>query len=169
MLAPMSVPVEVLRTHLRYSTWASKRLIATATALTPEELTRDFKSSDKSVLGTLAHVFAADRVWLGRIQGSPPALFLDPEVDLKLAVLQNDWPALLERWQVWGNNLQDAPTVVAYKDMKGNAHATPLWQIVLHVVNHATHHRGMAAAMIRAMGHTPPPLDLILYYRENAG
>ena len=121
------------------------------------------------MLGTLAHVFAADRVWLGRIQGSPPARFLDPEVDLKLAVLQNDWPALLERWQAWGNNLQDASAVVAYKDMKGNAHTTPLWQIVLHVVNHATHHRGMVAAMIRAMGHTPPPLDLILFYRENAG
>ncbi len=101
MLPTMAVPVEVLRTHLRYSTWASQRLIAAATALTPEEQTRDFKSSDKSVLGTLAHVFAADRVWLGRIQGSPPARFLDPEVDLKLAVLQNDWPALLERWQAW--------------------------------------------------------------------
>ncbi|MGE0816215.1 MAG: DinB family protein, partial [Vicinamibacterales bacterium] len=31
---------------------------------------------------------------------------------------------------------------------------------------HGTHHRGQAAAMIRARGHTPPPLDLIRFYRD---
>jgi len=34
------------------------------------------------------------------------------------------------------------------------------------VVNHATHHRGQAVGFIRAMGHQPPKLDLIFYYRE---
>jgi len=42
---------------------------------------------------------------------------------------------------------------------------TPLWQILLHVVNHATHHRGQVSGFLRAMGHTPPPLDLIAFYR----
>jgi uncharacterized damage-inducible protein DinB len=40
-----------------------------------------------------------------------------------------------------------------------------LWKIVLHVVNHGTHHRGQASGFLRAMGHVPPPLDLIAYYR----
>ena len=87
----------------------------------------------------------------------------------RLTVLQHEWPALLARWQAWGDALQDASVAVTYKDLQGNPHTTPLWQIVLHVVNHATHHRGQAAAMIRAMGHTPPPLDLIRYYREVGG
>jgi uncharacterized damage-inducible protein DinB len=162
----MTVPADVLRTHLRYTTWASARMVEAASALTVDELTRDHKSADKSVLGTLAHVYAADRAWLGRIQGAPPARFIDPDVDLRLTVLQHEWPALLARWQAWGDALQDASVAVTYKDLQGNPHTTPLWQIVLHVVNHATHHRGQAAAMIRAMGHTPPPLDLIRYYRE---
>jgi uncharacterized damage-inducible protein DinB len=54
---------------------------------------------------------------------------------------------------------------VSYRDLKGNPWRTPLWQIVLHVVNHATHHRGQAAGFLRALGHAPPPLDLIAYYR----
>ena len=166
MLCAMSVPVETVRTHLRYTAWATDRIVAAASALSPEELTRDLGSADKSVLGTLAHVYAADRAWLGRILGAPPARFIDPDVDVRLAVLQQDWPALLGRWQTWADGLTDASPSVTYKDLQGNPHTTPIWQIVLHVVNHATHHRGQAAAMIRAMGHPPPPLDLIRYYRE---
>ena len=53
-----------------------------------------------------------------------------------------------------------------YKDMKGNPHRTPLWQIGLHVVNHATHHRGQVSGFLRSLGKTPPPLDLIYYYGQ---
>ncbi len=162
----MSVPVDVLRLHLRYTTWASARIVAAASRLTAEELTRDFKSADRHVLGTLAHVYAADRAWFGRIQGAPPPVFLDSEVDVRLTVLQQEWPALLARWQAWVDALGDSSGLASYHDLQGKPHTTPLWQIVLHVVNHATHHRGQAAAMMRAMGHVPPPLDLIRYYRE---
>ncbi|HUQ91886.1 MAG TPA: DinB family protein [Bryobacteraceae bacterium] len=164
----MSVPADTICVHLRYSDWASRRLVEAASTLTEEELTRDFKHSGKSVLGTLAHTFAADRVWLGRIQGNPPACFLDPEKDLKLCVLQEEWPALAGRWAEWGRGLTDdsARELLSYKDMKGNAHQTPVWQVALHVVNHGTHHRGQVSAMLRAMGYTPPPTDLIYFYRE---
>jgi uncharacterized damage-inducible protein DinB len=50
--------------------------------------------------------------------------------------------------------------------MKGNPYETPLWQIVMHVVNHATLHRGQVMAMFRQLGVGPPPTDLIFYYRE---
>ena len=165
----MSVPVGTLQTHLRYTAWASARIVAAAAALSADELTRDHKSADTHVLGTLVHVYAADRVWLRRIEGAPPGVFVEPERDMHLSVLQHDWPVLLERWQAWAGALVDPNALAHYQDLQGRPHATPLWQIVLHVVNHATHHRGQAAAMIRAMGHTPPPLDLIRYYREVGG
>ena len=76
-------------------TWASSRLLDAAAQLSPEELTRDFGTADKSVVGTLAHVFAADRVWMARIQGQPPAKFITDE-DRDLSLLQREWPALLE-------------------------------------------------------------------------
>ncbi|MBI3681898.1 MAG: DinB family protein [Acidobacteria bacterium] len=164
----MSIPAETLRLHLRYTAWASRRLAGAAAQLSEEELARDFRSADKSVLGTLVHVYAADRLWLGRIQGNPPARFLDPDADMKLSVLEDDWPALDERWRQWAAALTDNSVrePVRYKDLKGNPYVTPLWQILLHVVNHGTHHRGQVSAMMRAMGRTPPPLDLILFYRE---
>ena len=65
----MSVPASTLRTHLDFSAWASSKLLAAARKLSPEELTRDLKVSFQSMLGTLGHIFGADRVWFDRIQG----------------------------------------------------------------------------------------------------
>jgi uncharacterized damage-inducible protein DinB len=161
------VPAETLRLQLRYTAWASARIVEAAGKLSADELTRDFGTADKSVLGTLVHTFAADRVWIGRVLGNVPSRFLEVEKDMHLTVLQNDWPQIYERWQGWADGIDDAQAAVAlqYHDLKGNAHTTPLWQIVMHVINHATHHRGQAAGMIRSMGYAPPVLDMIAFYR----
>jgi uncharacterized damage-inducible protein DinB len=164
----MGIEPPVLRQHFEYTIWATRRLVETAAGLTPEQLNRDFGHADRSVLGTLAHIYAADRIWLGRIEGAPPARFLDPDRDLRMEALTSDWPEVHQRWLAWLDS-QDASSLEAalqYRDLKGNPHATPLWQVVLHVVNHASHHRGQVSAMLRAMGRTPPPVDLIVYYRS---
>jgi uncharacterized damage-inducible protein DinB len=164
----MSVSAEALRLHIDYTAWASARLLDAAAALTAEELTRDFQTADKTVLDTLAHVFAADRIWLSRLQGAPRATFIDPQ-DRQLSALQREWPVLLDRWKEYVAGISDeqARKHISYNDLKGNPHSQPLWQILLHIVNHGTHHRGQAAGFVRAMGHKPPVLDLIAFYRSH--
>jgi uncharacterized damage-inducible protein DinB len=159
---------DLLRTHVDYTAWASARLVRAASELTSSELMHDFKTADKSVLGTLVHVFAADRIWLARIEGRSPRAFVS-EADRKLSVLQNDWPALHERWKKWaaGITAEDAQANIAYTDMKGNGWNQPLWELVLHVVNHGTHHRGQVSGFLRALGRVPPVLDLVVYQRES--
>src|SRR5581483_11905000 len=102
----MAVSADTLRTHLAYTTWASRRLVAAAEQLTPEELNRDFKTAEHSVLGTLVHVFAADRIWMARLTDQPVSSFVT-EADHRLSVLQNDWPSLLAQWQRWAAALTD--------------------------------------------------------------
>lgn len=164
----MGLSANSLRTHLDYTIWASAKLVAAASALSPEELTRDFDTADHSVLGTLVHVYAADRIWLSRIKNNPPAPFIDPGKDMRIQTLRDDWPKLLDEWRNWAAGLTEESlgARLQYKDMKGNAWESPAWQIVLHVVNHGTHHRGQVSGFLRAMGHTPPPLDLMAYYRS---
>jgi len=163
----MPVSADTLRLHLDYSEWASRRLLDAAAAIPAEHLTRDFKTSDGTVVNTLAHIFAAERSWLARVQGSPPAVFISPE-DRDLATLQKSWPALFDRWKQWAAPMTDQQALadISYRDLSGNSWTTPLWQILLHVVNHGTHHRGAVSGFLRAMGHQPPALDLIAYYRS---
>ena len=148
------VPASTLTLHLRYTAWASARLVEAASKLAAEELAHDFKTSEKSVVGTLAHVFAADRVWWHRVNGTVPVKFIDPDKDFRIDTLQTEWPALLAQWEQFIAAKDEAALAgkIEYKDLKGNPYATPLWQIVLHVVNHGTHHRAQTINMLRQCG-----------------
>jgi uncharacterized damage-inducible protein DinB len=163
----MPVSADTLRDLLDYTSWATDRLLDAAGSLTPDELTHDFGTADKNVEVSMAHIFAADRVWLTRVQGTPSKMFLAPE-ERDLAFLRHEWPALLEQWKKWLVPLSDEDVLgkIAYHDLKGNPYTSPLWQIVQHVVNHGTHHRGQVSGFLRALGKVPPPLDLIRFYRE---
>lgn len=158
-----------VRTHIRYSGWASRRLLDAALKLSPEDLNRDMGVSHHSVLNTLAHIHFADRTWFVRV--ADPSLAAYSPGDLPaIQALTRDWPEIQKRWEKWSDSLTDAALarIVSYKTSQGTPNQTPLWQIVLHVVNHATLHRGQAMGMLRQLGVPPPPTDLIFYYRELA-
>jgi uncharacterized damage-inducible protein DinB len=161
--------VDALKDLLAYSAWASRRLVDAAAQLPPEQLTRDLGTADKSVLGTLVHTFAADRIWFSRVEGKVPEKFISDE-DYHLSVLQNDWPQLHDKWRHWAAGLSDeaAATDLFYRDIRGNQWNQPIWQVVMHVVNHGTHHRGQAAGFLRSMGVAPPALDMTVFYRTRA-
>lgn len=166
----MHLSAELLRHHIEYTTWANRRLLEAAAALSPEEWSRDFGTADKSVAGTLAHIFAAERIWLARVERR---LFEGPfltESSLRIETLRREWPEVQAAWRRWAEPLrdEDPSTVLVYSDLRGRQWRQPLWQVVLHVVNHSTHHRGQVSGFLRAMGHKPPALDFIAFVREQA-
>jgi uncharacterized damage-inducible protein DinB len=153
--------------QLEYTAWATRRLLDAVLSIPPEHLTHDFKTADRTIVNTLAHVFAADRVWLDRVNGRARAAFVEDR-DRDVNVLREEWPALLTQWRRWINALDETLVgePIGYKDFAGNPHKTPPWEIILHVVNHGTHHRGQVAGFLRTLGHVPPPLDMIRFYRN---
>jgi uncharacterized damage-inducible protein DinB len=155
---------ELIRTHWEYNVWATARLLEAASQLSLEELARDFFTADRSVAGTLAHIFRSERIWLARLDRGFHATPNTP-ADEQLSVMQAQWRALQERWREYLSSVVDFDEIVTYKDLKGNEWSQPLWQLLLHIVNHGSHHRGQVSGFIRALGHAPPPLDLVLYFR----
>ena len=162
----MPVSADALRSHLDYTAWASHRIVDAAAKLSPEELSHDFQTADRTILNTLVHTYVADRLWLARMQHEPQRPPTD--ADRSLQVLETEWPALMEHWNAWAASLTDesAQAPLEYHDLRGNPWKQPVWQLILHVVNHGTHHRGQASGFLRTLGHTPPVLDLVGYYRE---
>ena len=161
----MSLP-DLLRYQIEHAAWADKRIFTIASGLTPAELDHDFKTSEKTIRGTLAHIYRAERMWLSRIK--PPVVEFRVEGDDDMRALALNWPQVSENWIAWSNTLteESAQAELTYHDLKKNPWTQPLWKIILHAANHSTHHRGQIAGFIRALGHTPPSTDSITFARE---
>jgi uncharacterized damage-inducible protein DinB len=153
---------------LEYHRWATNLTVNAVQILTPEQFTRDLGSSFPSVRDTLVHVFTADRAWLGRLEGqSLPRANAGDFVNLDS--LLEVWEPVLMRWPNVAKSLGDPARLVEYKSFAGDPFTNPLGQIVRHVVNHGTYHRGQVATMLRQLGAQAVSSDLISFYRERGG
>jgi uncharacterized damage-inducible protein DinB len=155
---------QALVLQLRYSAWATRRVLECTAALSPDELSRNLGNSYGGVHGTLKHIYQADSIWLDRLMGAPTSDLskYEPSSDF------SEWIPLLDRYVKWAEGLtpSDWDRIVAYRNVKGESLRTPVWQIVLHLVNHASYHRGQITTLLRQISCAPVGTDLITYYRS---
>jgi uncharacterized damage-inducible protein DinB len=152
------------QTLIRYTGWASRKILAAVEALPLEQRCCGNGISHQSIEGTVNHIFLADRLWLRRTTGAEASGFGEITFD----ELRTAWPEVLDQWQAWADGLTDADAerVIAYKLLNGSPGESTASQIVTHLVNHATLHRGQVMGMIRQLGVVPPATDILWFYRE---
>jgi uncharacterized damage-inducible protein DinB len=161
-----------LRLLIDYNYWARDRMIAAVTPLSTEQYTRDLGSSFKSVRDTLVHTYSAEWVWYSRWQGTSPTSPIPFDKFPDLAALQSAWLDLEARVRSFFEQAGEAGIARAmdYKLLNGQPGRTVLWQMLQHVVNHGSYHRGQVTTMLRQLGAQPPKsVDLITFYREQVG
>jgi len=161
-----------LRTMLDYHYWARDRLLAALDPLTPEQFDRDLGSSFKSIHDTVVHTYAAEWAWYMRWTGTSPTALLTPDQFPDVASIRAAWTENEARIRAFVEDLGEAgiSRVIEYKLLSGEPGASPIWQMLQHVVNHASYHRGQVTTMLRQLGAKPAkPLDMIAYYRTHAG
>jgi len=154
-----------------YHYWARDRMLEAVGRLDAEQYTRDLGNSFKSVRDTLVHLYAAEWVWYSRWQGRSPTAMLPADAFPDLPALRAAWTDMEGkiRTLVAAMSEDGLARVIDYKLMSGTAGASPFWQMLQHVVNHGSYHRGQVTTMLRQLGATPPKsLDLIAFYRERA-
>ncbi|MEO1469604.1 MAG: DinB family protein, partial [Pseudomonadota bacterium] len=140
-----------MKAHFRmlagYNAWANRRLYAAVLALPPGAAARDLGAFFRSPLATLNHVMVADLVWLARLRAiAPPPFDLDhvlhddmAELDLARRALDDDICRAVEE--------TDPAATIRYR--RGDAEmAAPAAELLAHLFNHQTHHRGQVHAML---------------------
>jgi uncharacterized damage-inducible protein DinB len=157
-----------LITQLQYHRWATGQIMEEAVALSAEQLMTNLKTSFGGVYETIVHLYQSDRIWLDRLEERPSGKFEDYTAPGCVWELSDAWAEVQQQLIVLASGLREADIdrSITYKNLAGQTFSSPIWQILLHVVNHGTHHRGQVTAMIRQLGRTPTNLDLIRYHRS---
>jgi len=161
----------VVRDLLLYMLWADRHMLRAVREVRPADLTRDTGTSFGSLLGTMAHMVGSQRMWLSRFSGRP----------LDHVPTAADFPDLLSWIHGWEETASEVEAFLAgltpeqlaapvtWTTTTGETHTRPLWQPVIHLVNHTTYHRGQVASLLRQMGYQPPATDLIHFFIERGG
>jgi uncharacterized damage-inducible protein DinB len=161
---------EQIQLLYEYNAWASHRLLDACAALTEEQFTRSNGSSFPSVRDTLVHIMGAEWVWLERWQGRLDVTLPSASDSPGLADIRRRWAQLERDLLAFVAKLtaEDLAGTRNLRTLKGEPYALPLWQLMQHVVNHGSYHRGQVTTMLRQLGASAVATDLVAFYRERA-
>ena len=153
-----------------YNSWANGRLYEMASRLSDEQYRRDVGAYFKSLHGTLNHIMCADLIWMRRLTGAGEhptnldAIVLDDLSSLSAARQHED-----QRIIAYVESLTDAQMEETweYRTLNGAPRKQRRREILAHLFNHQTHHRGQAHAILTVLGvREPAGLDLLLMQWE---
>lgn len=156
--------VSEIRALFDYNAWANERLLAAAAGLTAEEFTAPTRFPRGSLRGSLLHILNAVRFHLAHWEGGPPRPALAandiPDVAALAARVERDEATLRAFLATLTDADLDRPCTITFGGDYDDVTA-PLWQLMVHVVNHGTQHRSDIAQMLTDLGHSPGDLDLL--------
>lgn len=149
--------------HIEYNIWANRLIMAQIESLPQSLVEQDFGGSFGSMKGILIHLLESDWIWLNRWKGIPLAEV--PQWKLDDAVLVNkQWKVIQDEMLTIARTFTDsADRKIEFLTRKGAHYVMPFNDIVIHVTNHGTYHRGQLAHMIRTVGQKPVSTDYFIF------
>ena len=148
-----------IRLLFDYDRWATGRILNTTEDVSPEVWARPRAVGDRGLGGILVHAFGAHARWRNAWHATGERPRPEEEPLLTVADLRGRWQAEWAALDAYLASLdEDAPNEIW--------DGLPLWQPMVHVVNHGTQHRSEAASILTAEGHSPGELDFIDFLTE---
>ena len=160
-----------LQTLTRYKAWADELFLSTIARLPREELIAPRPIVFGSILRTLHHSYAMDRVWQAHLLGEAHGYTTrNPERHPAFEELSKNQLAMDAWYVAYADSLEAGKggEVVHFEFIGGGSGSMSRNDIVLHVVNHTTYHRGHVADMLYHLSVFPPTTDLPVFLREIA-
>jgi uncharacterized damage-inducible protein DinB len=161
-----------------YDRWANNRVLDAASELSTEQFTRDLGGSFSSVRDTLLHIVAAEWIWLTYWKqpshdASVMAELRKQREELFRSDLFPDFSFVKSKWMEIEKKQTDFVNGVTNQDLAKilptrSAHLS-LANLMQHLANHSTYHRGQIALMMRQLEAQPAPTDFHVFLTEGRG
>ena len=161
--------ITTIKRLTEYKAWADEIMFSAVTLLPPGELIKERKTCFKNMVHTINHVYVIDCIFKAHLENKSHSY---------TARNTETYPPIEELWQSvktidqWYIDYADLISekelleVVDFQFVDGGNGAMSRYEMILHVVNHATYHRGFVSDMMYQVPATPPANDLTVYLRD---
>jgi len=155
-----------IRNLYAYNKWANHRIMDACRPLDTTHFTRNLGNSFGSIRDTLAHILGAEWVWLERWQHRSPKQLPIADTFPDIATIDRRWQEIERGQNAFLEKLTDTQLEqrIAYTNFKGERWEYSLGQMMQHLVNHSTYHRGQVITMLRQLGGKAISTDYLLYF-----
>jgi uncharacterized damage-inducible protein DinB len=154
----------------RYNKWANGRIYEAAASLDAEDYFADRRAYFKSVHGTLNHLLAIDKLWLGRLTGDA---YVPPSPNV---ILHDNLDALRKARTTCDDHMIEAVEaldestitgIFSWVTMEGQPYTSTLDRCLTQIFNHQTHHRGQVHTLLSQLTGDAPPIDFFLCMNDD--
>ena len=158
------------RVFIEYNRWANQRMCRAAAALTPAEFVHELGGSFGSVQATLVHMLCAEWIWLERWEGRSPKERFDPQQFKTDREIGTRWDDVYRRQKAFvaGLTADSLTGRIRYENLRGETWEYSRADMIHHVVNHSSYHRGQVVAELRQLDRIPPATDFLIYVDEGS-
>ncbi len=157
---------ELLLSYARYNVWANKQMIDALFKLEPALVDKEIASSFPSLRKTVYHVWGAEDIWLQRLQHVAKPTWVAAAFEGSFQEACHNWEQVSAQLLHYVSAMQDDAlhNTLHYNDIKGNPYQRKIWEVLQHVCNHSTYHRGQLVTMLRQCGATEIPQTDFSFY-----
>ncbi|HEX7070138.1 MAG TPA: DinB family protein [Rhodothermales bacterium] len=156
------------RTLIAYDDWANDRTVSTIRNLSDEQFLRPLGGSFSSIRDTFAHIVSGEWIWHRRLLGEIPREMPAWVGEAGLDELVNRLEVIAHERRRHFETITDAQiaATVHFAYLSGAPASLTCGQIVAHLVNHSSYHRGQVATYVRQVGAVPAGTDLAAFLAQ---
>lgn len=160
---------EILQQCAGYTIWANQKIFDCIANLSEEQADQEITSSFSSLRKTIVHMWDAEAAWYQRLK-------LVEKIEVPSATFTGNFAELVKKvnqqsltWKEWVDHATEVQLqhVFAYQNSKKEQFKQPVYEMLLHIFNHGTYHRGQLVTMLRQLGVDKiPQTDFIVFSRK---
>jgi len=158
---------ELLQQYAAYNIWANKIIFERISKLPEEKITQEIVSSFPSIYKTALHMWQAESIWWQRLQKAEKIMVISEVFKGSFAELTDGLAKQSAQWKAWVDNSTENELLAEFSFVRNNEPYTlALKNMLLHLFNHATFHRGQLVTFLRQLNETDiPSTDFSTYCR----
>ncbi|MBK9176487.1 MAG: hypothetical protein IPM46_09140 [Flavobacteriales bacterium] len=152
----------LIHEYAAYDQWANARFIERLSGEDAAILDAPTPSSFPTLRRTLLHIRDAEHAWTCRLLSAPTTWPAEESISLGSVM------GYVNRFHDMVHGYGEAELLAgrSYQDLKGRTHASAVWRMIMHCLNHSTQHRGQLITMMRALDlQDIPANDLVVFQR----
>jgi len=153
----------------RYNAWCNARMFAAMESLPEGEAVKERPTRFKNMVHTMNHIYVIDCIFKAHLEGRPHHYTARNTVTHPPLSELRDLKTAIDQWYI---DLTASLTpgqlgeLIEFKYVGGAPGVMSRREIILHIVNHGTYHRGIIADMLYQVPVVPPVSDITVYVRD---